>query len=283
VGPSPIEFFGSITIDQVFVRKPSTEDGTCQGDSGGPMFVRRNGIEFVAAVTSFGDVGCHLASVSGRTDIFEAQICAFAGEAALGCGGNPLVPELCNNGIDDDGDSDIDCQDSQCGNDPVCRETLCDNGLDDNGNGLIDCQDATCATNPACAEICDNDQDDDGDGNIDCQDGDCIGTSACREVCDNDQDDDGDGKVDCQDVADCATNAACLSQTEGDCDDFSDNDSDGQTDCADADCADSPACEEAPAPPAEGCAVQPASSHGALAALFSLLSLAAFFARRRRF
>ncbi|MGA0175047.1 MAG: hypothetical protein ACO3NL_15590, partial [Phycisphaerales bacterium] len=59
---------------------------------------------------------------------------------------------------------------------------LCDNGIDDDGDGLIDCDDPDCKAFPGCGgaqEICDNGIDDDGDGLTDCQDPDCVGDPAC--------------------------------------------------------------------------------------------------------
>jgi len=52
---------------------------------------------------------------------------------------------------------------------------ICDNGIDDDGNGMTDCDDhvcctfAVCISNPSCQsdEICYNNKDDDGDNLID--------------------------------------------------------------------------------------------------------------------
>ena len=53
----------------------------------------------------------------------------------------------------------------------------CENGVDDDGNGLVDCDDWACSYGEACfvpgAEDCGNGLDDDGDGTIDCEDVDC--------------------------------------------------------------------------------------------------------------
>ena len=81
--------------------------------------------------------------------------------------------EICGNNADDDGDGDVDCEDSDC---PACPE-ICDNGVDDDGDGGVDCQDRDC---PACPEICDNGIDDDRDRDIDCDDDDCAETEICR-------------------------------------------------------------------------------------------------------
>ena len=54
---------------------------------------------------------------------------------------------------------------------------ICDNGLDDDGDGATDCVDSDC---PACPEICDNGADDDGDGAADCDDDDCAEAESCQ-------------------------------------------------------------------------------------------------------
>ena len=59
---------------------------------------------------------------------------------------------------------------TDCQLDPTQCEELCNNGIDDDGDGLIDGADPNCQS----TEICNNGQDDDGDGKIDGQDEDCI-------------------------------------------------------------------------------------------------------------
>jgi len=120
--------------------------------------------------------------------------------------------EICDNDIDDDGDGFIDCDDFDC---PPCEGgEICDNEIDDDGDGFIDCDDFDC---PPCdgGEICDNDIDDDGDGFIDCDDFDCPPCDG-GEICDNDIDDDGDSYIDCNDF-DCSNDSACNDGTTGSC------------------------------------------------------------------
>ena len=50
------------------------------------------------------------------------------------------VPEICDNGEDDDGDGNTDCADSEC---PACVE-ICDNGEDDDNDGDVDADDLDC-------------------------------------------------------------------------------------------------------------------------------------------
>ncbi len=152
--------------------------------------------------------------------------------------------EICNNGIDDDGDGKIDCDDPDCVQDPACRPPaeICNNGIDDDGDGKTDCADADCFAESHCldaVEICDNGIDDDYDGFIDCADADCWLTAHCahvqvQEICTNGIDDDGDGLIDCEDPL-CRSARHCHPGLEI-CDNGIDDDGDGFTDCDDADC-----------------------------------------------
>ena len=58
---------------------------------------------------------------------------------------------------------------------------ICDNGVDDDGDGAIDCADEECRFIAACVvpENCDEPGDEDGDGLADCADPDCAGTIGC--------------------------------------------------------------------------------------------------------
>ena len=90
---------------------------------------------------------------------------------------NAQIDEICNNGIDDDGDGIIDCEDGDCKFECYSRE-ICDNGIDDDGDGQVDCEDGDCENSVYCedtqpTEICNNGIDDDNDGFIDYYDGDC--------------------------------------------------------------------------------------------------------------
>jgi hypothetical protein len=60
--------------------------------------------------------------------------------------------EDCTNGTDDNGNGDVDCDDSQCFQQMACEED-CANDMDDNGNTLIDCADPIyCAFEVTCQE-----------------------------------------------------------------------------------------------------------------------------------
>ena len=90
-------------------------------------------------------------------------------EGAAPCNGNnnPGAREICNNGVDDDCDGDIDGCDSDCGPTEVVD-------IDNDGyNFCLDCDDNNGRVNPGVIEICDNGIDDDCDGDIDGCDSDC--------------------------------------------------------------------------------------------------------------
>ncbi len=172
------------------------------------------------------------------------------------CGGSGTLsryPEICDNGIDDDRDGYVDCDDQDCWNHPHCTgnpaEEICDNGMDDDGDGLVDCDDPDCEEHPYCTtnpvEICDNGMDDDGDGLVDCDDPDCEEHPYCTtnpvEICDNGMDDDGDDLVDCDDP-DCDDDPACAVIPPELCDNGIDDNDDGLVDCDDPDCATERSC-----------------------------------------
>ena len=58
--------------------------------------------------------------------------------------------EICDNGIDDNDNGKIDCDDESCKTHPLCMETICDDNIDDEGDGLIDCDDPDCEKNWRC-------------------------------------------------------------------------------------------------------------------------------------
>ena len=74
-------------------------------------------------------------------------------DLSISLGGGPAPVEDCTNGIDDDGDTFIDCEDTDCDQDPACLPPPvenCTNGTDDDGDGLADCSDPDCSNDPSC-------------------------------------------------------------------------------------------------------------------------------------
>ena len=110
-----------------------------------------------------------------------------------------LTEEIC---IDDDGDTEFGCSDSDC------------NGLRPDSQ--------TCAVCEMGEEMtCDDGFDNDTDSEVDCNDDDCCGDNNCPipnsslpgecgiEVCDDNFDNDGDGLTDCADDSDCPIGTTC--------------------------------------------------------------------------
>ncbi len=154
----------------------------------------------------------------------------------------------CDNGIDEDNDSFVDMNDTDC-----ISET-CDDGIDNDGDLLVDCNDPDCCKDtvacPAYATnegangglCCNNDRDDDNDGQMDDADSDCL-----IESCDDGIDNNGNGLVDCEDPY-CCGDSACPTGPGGDesendgicCANGADDDQDGLADKNDPDCNENP-------------------------------------------
>jgi len=69
--------------------------------------------------------------------------------------GNGVVEELCMNETDDDGDTFIDCDDTDCAEADNCTGEFvenCSDGLDNDVDDFVDCADDDCLENQACAE-----------------------------------------------------------------------------------------------------------------------------------
>ena len=59
----------------------------------------------------------------------------------------------CNDNIDEDGDTLIDCLDDECDGIDNCEfssELSCDDEIDNDGDGLLDCLDDDCAASVDC-------------------------------------------------------------------------------------------------------------------------------------
>jgi len=156
-----------------------------------------------------------------------------------GCKNGACLPyeTSCSDGVDNDDDNLIDCNDPDCIDDPACvveeeeyeeEYEICDDGIDNDGNTFIDCDDPKCKNYGGCIgapskvdyppEICNDGIDNDGDEKIDCEDLDCSNAENCitapplepveatpqipipgQEICNDKIDNDNDGYVDCYD------------------------------------------------------------------------------------
>ncbi|MBT3182070.1 MAG: hypothetical protein HN337_06140 [Deltaproteobacteria bacterium] len=92
----------------------------------------------------------------------------------------------CDNGLDDEGDGLIDCEDPDCKMmAPNCMESKnCNDEIDNDLNGYTDCDDAACEYSMDCMYSageteCEDGIDNDMDGDIDCADEDCAHTEKC--------------------------------------------------------------------------------------------------------
>ncbi len=185
--------------------------------------------------------------------------------------------EICNDNLDNDFDGQIDCNDTDCSNDPVCLPPveICGDNLDNDSDGQIDCSDTDCVGDPSCAPgpcegiVCNTPPNDFCESNVAvnhesmgvCTEGECrypnsvtncaaqnmvCGSGQCvpppDEICDDGADNDRDSSVDCDDT-DCAAAPNCQTPPEN-CTDNIDNDVDGQVDCDDTDCTADPACQQ---------------------------------------
>ena len=74
-----------------------------------------------------------------------------------------------------------DCADSDCAAlGDACVEVSCRDGVDNDTDGALDCDDADCADAAACVETCDDGADNDRDGAVDCFDADCSDDARVR-------------------------------------------------------------------------------------------------------
>ena len=152
------------------------------------------------------------ASCGGDGECGPASVDVVPLGTALACPAPSCVPsataeQRCADGIDDDCDGAIDCEDEACEGTPCERPGFT-------------CQSGQCLC--STAEICDNGVSDDCDDAVDCADDDCQGQVcdaatglrcigpaciACEggsiEICDNGVDDNCDGMVDCRDPTCC--------------------------------------------------------------------------------
>ncbi len=178
-----------------------------------------------------------------------------------------FTTEICNDSIDNDGDTLLDCQDTECSTSVFCiansssntqintststysSATLLTTLLSSSSIAFTE----TYALSSSSALLIENNAttcfdgiDNDLDDQTDCLDPDCVSFSVCIPAlentltkCQDSLDNDLDGFVDCDD-SDCTIYNTCKPNvpeaTSVLCNDNHDNDQDGLTDCNDSDC-----------------------------------------------
>lgn len=169
----------------------------------------------------------------------------------------------CDDGMDNDGNSDIDCLDPQCVINGTCdpthdsEATQCNDKSDNDNDGFTDCDDPACldetgtcdhdrddeADDPECNDGIDNDK----DGNIDAKDSGCLDDNGnwdpaddselnTTPECNDGKDNDGDGLTDFPDDPGCSSADDNSEDTNPECSDGIDNDGDVLIDKADPQC-----------------------------------------------
>jgi Sulfatase-modifying factor enzyme 1 len=122
---------------------------------------------------------------------------------------------LCDDGVDNDGDLNIDCDDTKCSTSLVCAhendDISCSDGLDNDSDGYFDCSDTDCSNLPICNQensnvLCSDGEDNDSDGDFDCDDEDCQSESIT--VCSTSVENDGWIGGNCEFSSDCEYDGA---------------------------------------------------------------------------
>jgi len=106
----------------------SGTENTCQGDSGGPNLITIEGTEYVAGVTSFGDVNCNIAGAGTRVDRYLPFIDAYVANSAAACVDDGICESAC-------AAPDPDCAADQCGADGACGPGCGVQDVDCGGSG----------------------------------------------------------------------------------------------------------------------------------------------------
>ncbi|NNE28652.1 MAG: T9SS type A sorting domain-containing protein [Saprospiraceae bacterium] len=147
---------GGCSVDD-FVSDTPLSDASNGGCAVG--HVSCGSVDMVQNYMDYSYDSCMNLYTSGQSDRMRALFGPGGERVSLlssqGCGGGtpPPDPEICDNGIDDDGDGLTDCEDPDCSNASNCQTSnpeICDNGIDDDGDGLTDCADSDCSNASNC-------------------------------------------------------------------------------------------------------------------------------------
>lgn len=138
------------------------------------------------------DIGAHEygTSIATMIPVFVTPL-EFATPALTPDG----TPENCTDGIDNNSDGLVDCDDPLCtvACSTILEDEICTDGIDNDNDGDTDCDDTDCDSHTSCEadsgddedeedqEICTNGIDDDGDGYVDCIDWDCNDHDFCAD------------------------------------------------------------------------------------------------------
>jgi len=93
------------------------------------------------------DVTLTVADPSNASDTDLCKINLYPSQTLL---------EICDNGVDDDGDTLVDCFDPDCTMAANCNTAIteiCDNGIDDDGDTYVDCDDPDCSSAGNCVSF----------------------------------------------------------------------------------------------------------------------------------
>lgn len=99
---------------------------------------------FVLLVACGGDKDDDSATTSSGTTVGTTPAGAATGVASGTASGTPTELEDCTDGVDNDLDGLLDCEDDDCVSSSACLESDCTNGTDDDADGLVDCLDEDC-------------------------------------------------------------------------------------------------------------------------------------------
>ena len=195
-----LDSVGTSFDSTLYVRKGSCEHGQeigCDDDSGGNAWAAALGFTLLYP-------GTYYVFLDGYT--VDPNLGPNEGPFQLNVEIVANPPELCQNGIDDDGDHYVDCADPECTSAPGCL--LCNGGAPPGPEfGIAACTDG---------------KDNDCDGQIDCADEDCSASDYyVTECCDGD-DDNGNQIPDdfscrCASDADCPADQICYAHTASTC------------------------------------------------------------------
>ncbi|MCC6521186.1 MAG: hypothetical protein IT373_00860 [Polyangiaceae bacterium] len=187
-----LDSVGTSFDSTLYVRKGSCDHGKeigCDDDSGGSEWAAA--LDFLILYP-----GVYYVFLDGFT--VDPNMGANEGPFQLHVEIVPNPPELCQNGLDDDGDHYVDCADTDCTSAPGCLNcnqgapptaefgvAVCTNGRDDDCDGVSDCADPDChASDYYVTECCDG-TDQNGNQIIDdfacrcASDSDCPGDEIC--------------------------------------------------------------------------------------------------------